>query len=543
MAFPIPTSTIFFALEILGLLSCFGFVCMLVLLHSEFLGKWDCLPAETLREKRPHILQVRVIEPETLSFSWPWRSLGSFAQSLFTAVSWPFPHVRVLAYISSHFIDFGSLLTFVSPTLGSLLGTASPDQDAEARAFVNKMSQIPASAPHPPPPQPDSDSSRAPKLFAPLLDFFFPSALPDPSAASCSSPEHPSAPLSAHSLGSTPGTLSPESSDPLADHALSSLFRRFGLSKPPPLPNLAAFTSSPSPPPLIIPPPPPPPPPPPSYASSRPRSPTYLHSREKGYLLLSDEALASLNVTIHTVSLFPADACLGGGSSASWLLQYFVGYDTVILNQLHTLFQGGYVHNVHSYDLYNLNFPRVTESWEELLYHKIRVFVTSVLLVFTTTTLVAFTLRETHTRVLRFTVHLRYRHRHRAQYLPILLTHCLESLAFVPIMIGVLMFLFEFFEDQVLAFLVFSLVWSCEIFSMLRVRANRSMRMFPCFFFSLFLLFMVYLYSFPLGFSYVAFACWSSSVLTVMLHFANRFPGQATYRAASMHVITTLLWA
>jgi hypothetical protein len=37
----------------------------------------------------------------------------------------------------------------------------------------------------------------------------------------------------------------------------------------------------------------------------------------------------------------------------------------------------------------------------------------------------------------------------RIPYVPVLVSHLLESLAFVPIMIGVLMFLFEFFEDQV----------------------------------------------------------------------------------------------
>ncbi len=33
--------------------------------------------------------------------------------------------------------------------------------------------------------------------------------------------------------------------------------------------------------------------------------------------------------------------------------------------------------------------------------------------------------------------------------LPLLLSHVMESIAFVPVMIGVLMFLFEFFADQV----------------------------------------------------------------------------------------------
>jgi|SaaInl85LU_5_DNA_1037374.scaffolds.fasta_scaffold201714_1 hypothetical protein len=49
----------------------------------------------------------------------------------------------------------------------------------------------------------------------------------------------------------------------------------------------------------------------------------------------------------------------------------------------------------------------------------------------------------------------RYYNRNRVPYVGTLLaSHFIESLAFVPIMIGVLMFLFEFFDDQMLAFMV-----------------------------------------------------------------------------------------
>lgn len=36
------------------------------------------------------------------------------------------------------------------------------------------------------------------------------------------------------------------------------------------------------------------------------------------------------------------------------------------------------------------------------------------------------------------------------------------------IMIGILFFLFEFYEDQLLAFMVLTLVWLCEIFTLMR---------------------------------------------------------------------------
>ena len=61
-----------------------------------------------------------------------------------------------------------------------------------------------------------------------------------------------------------------------------------------------------------------------------------------------------------------------------------------------------------------------------------------------------------------------------------------------------------------LAFMVFSLVWVGEIFCIVRVRGSPSaaMRKFPPLFLMLFLLFLLYVYSFPLGFTYVAFVTW-----------------------------------
>jgi hypothetical protein len=41
------------------------------------------------------------------------------------------------------------------------------------------------------------------------------------------------------------------------------------------------------------------------------------------------------------------------------------------------------------------------------------------------------------------------------------------------------------------------------------------MRLFPRFFLALFVLLLIYLYSFPIGFSYIAFASWFLSVLAV----------------------------
>ena len=69
---------------------------------------------------------------------------------------------------------------------------------------------------------------------------------------------------------------------------------------------------------------------------------------------------------------------------------------------------------------------------------------------------------------------------------------------------GILFFLFEFFSDQLLAFLVLSVVWLSEIFSVICLRTYPTISFFPRAFFFYFSLFHIYFFSFPFGFSYLA---------------------------------------
>jgi hypothetical protein len=70
--------------------------------------------------------------------------------------------------------------------------------------------------------------------------------------------------------------------------------------------------------------------------------------------------------------------------------------------------------------------------------------------------------------------------------------------------VGILFFLFEFFSDQLLAFLVLSVVWLSEIFSVICLRTYPTISFFPRAFFFYFSLFHIYFFSFPFGFSYLA---------------------------------------
>lgn len=72
-------------------------------------------------------------------------------------------------------------------------------------------------------------------------------------------------------------------------------------------------------------------------------------------------------------------------------------------------------------------------------------------LFFVCTTLVSYILRQTQERMLRFTYLLQYQVAHNLPYGSLVVSHLSESLVFVPIMIGIYFFLFEFFSDQLVS--------------------------------------------------------------------------------------------
>ena len=100
---------------------------------------------------------------------------------------------------------------------------------------------------------------------------------------------------------------------------------------------------------------------------------------------------------------------------------------------------------------------------------RLSVLLSSLFIFFLTTSLVSFTLQETQDRMLEFTLQLKDRVRNRLPLAGLILRHVLENLVFVPIMVGMIFFLIEFYGgDKFLAFSVLSMVWLCEVFSAIR---------------------------------------------------------------------------
>jgi hypothetical protein len=275
---------------------------------------------------------------------------------------------------------------------------------------------------------------------------------------------------------------------------------------------------------------------------------SYSFSFDKGLLLLGDDLLERYNVEVRRVTVTTDDACLGGHPLLRGVLQSALGFDTVVNNWFVALGGGkGYVRvgpapvsrvvspgtsaveppltDLHrAAELVAAADSRRAGDMGVLVAFKCGVALTTLFLFFITTTLVAFTLRETQERMLKFTFLLHHHVTHNMSYGPLILTHMVDSLVYLPIMVGTLFFLFEFFgHDKLLAFVVLCIVWCSEVYSVVAVRTPTSIRFYPRFFLLYFVFFHVYFFSFPFGFTILALVASVGLQVHAMLHFWSRF--------------------
>ncbi|XP_074311670.1 membralin-like protein At1g60995 isoform X2 [Silene latifolia] len=238
--------------------------------------------------------------------------------------------------------------------------------------------------------------------------------------------------------------------------------------------------------------------------------PAYLYTIEKGYFLLPEEAKVRHNIRTANISISARHSCFGN----RWqqlLINRVVGYDTILMNSLLAFPGQGYLYNYQTKEFYNLSYAHEPAKGSDSFG-------------------VSFTLRETQTRMLKFTVQLQHHARRRLPTFQLIFVHVIESLVFVPIMIGILFFLFEFYDNQLLAFKVLILVWLCELFTLISVRTPISMKFFPRFFLLYFLVFHIYFFSYAYGFSYMALSTTAAFVQHLIMYFWNRFEVPALQR-------------
>ncbi|KAH8051654.1 hypothetical protein JL721_11095 [Aureococcus anophagefferens] len=146
---------------------------------------------------------------------------------------------------------------------------------------------------------------------------------------------------------------------------------------------------------------------------------------------------------------------------------------------------------------------RAAPFTREALAQALTVSLKTLFLIFATSTLVSYTLRETQARMLRFAFELKENIGDNRAYLSLVASHLLDSAVFAPIMIGMMAFLFEFFADQVLGLLVLTLAWGAELFAAVSLRSRRALDHLPRLL-VLYLAALSRLFKFPFGFKYVA---------------------------------------
>jgi hypothetical protein len=263
-------------------------------------------------------------------------------------------------------------------------------------------------------------------------------------------------------------------------------------------------------------------------ASTRlPPEPSYLFTSDRGVLALSPAKKDALRVRMVQVDLAADDECMGSLPSR-WLLEHVVGYDTAVLNAiLHAVGGRGLVLAEHTGETYALSHAseveRFAAGFESHTMFRVGTICSAIFLLFATSSLVSFILGQTQHRMLRFTAALQHHVRARLPLLPLVASHLLESLVFVPIMLGVLFFLFEFFSDQLLAFLVLLSVWACEFWSIVACRTEASLKIFPRVFGLHHAWFYVYYLTYPFGYQYLCLATSSCGVAAWLFHLWNRF--------------------
>jgi hypothetical protein len=132
--------------------------------------------------------------------------------------------------------------------------------------------------------------------------------------------------------------------------------------------------------------------------------------------------------------------------------------------------------------------------------------------------------------MLKFTFILHYRIRHDVPYTDLVVTHVIETFIFIPLMIGIMFFLNEFYSgDRLLAFLALSVVWMAEVFSVICARTLLTARYFPRIFLLYYILFHTYVFIYPFGFSYLALTTMVLFMEHVMFFFWCRYELPALY--------------
>mmetsp|Transcript_20297 Transcript_20297/g.26337 ORF Transcript_20297/g.26337 Transcript_20297/m.26337 type:complete len:371 (+) Transcript_20297:174-1286(+) len=195
------------------------------------------------------------------------------------------------------------------------------------------------------------------------------------------------------------------------------------------------------------------------------QDPTYTFAFERGYLLLNETARKAHGVT---ELVFHLDSECFSSSTLTFFLDNFIGYDTILLNSCIDYFGNkGFLQSTLSRKTFSLKniegmspISNNARGKDRVLgiffvgFKRIKLVLATFSLIFVTTSLAHETFCASQEHVQRFALGLRKRVENNLPYYIAITAHAIGSLVFIPILLGMVVLLAAFFDDQVLSLMV-----------------------------------------------------------------------------------------
>jgi hypothetical protein len=221
-------------------------------------------------------------------------------------------------------------------------------------------------------------------------------------------------------------------------------------------------------------------------------------AKTKSYALLSPDLAQSLRahgITAQIVAVSKTDSRCFGESFLQEVVFRVLGPDLVMMNWLLAISNGtGFVYNPRtdeSVDLRQFAIVSVRNAhtrkpqdnsplsrlldlnhwhnWAKPWTSKFRTAIKTCLIYFISTNLVSFLLRVAQERLLELSLQIRSHQQESRSIIPLFVTHVADCFVFVPITVGVLFYLREFYQGNwVIALTVLAVVFLGELFSFVR---------------------------------------------------------------------------
>jgi len=268
-------------------------------------------------------------------------------------------------------------------------------------------------------------------------------------------------------------------------------------------------------------------------------NPTYLFSIEKGLLYLSDSTKQKLSIKQYNITLSFDDVCIGSETMRS-MLENLLGYETFLLNDFYSLFNGGYLYSFQTGEICNLlygnKFNWKNYSLHEWIFMKLFIGFTAILVYGMVTLLVSYTVREIQRKSIQLHVDIRRLYNgivgiHGAgaripsisDFWRIFANYVAQASIFSVVIVGVLLLVSDLSDDGTMIVMLLFLVYCTELFGLISARTQFTIYFFPRFVFLYIMLYLLYFFSYPFGFGYFAFIVLIAFVQHLMLFFFVRY--------------------